>query len=109
MNYSVEVSTVTNDKEYFVNPASMSFIIEDNNIAEVDQYGRLNGKANGRTMLYFDENGNRDSLLVISEINEHKMVATDFTDASQKWTLKTSSTANFDFRSMEYKLEYGKT
>ena len=93
VNYSVEVSTVTNDKEYFVNPASMSFIIEDNDIAEVDQYGRLNGKANGRTMLYFDENGNRDSLLVISEINEHKMVATDFTDASQKWTLKTSSAA----------------
>ncbi len=93
INYPIEVTTLLNGKEFFVNPASVNFTVQDADIVTIDEEGRLNGKSNGRTEIYFEENGCRDTLLVISEINNHMMTATDFSDVADKWTLKTSSTS----------------
>ena len=85
INYAIEVLS----GDMLVNPAALTWSIDDPTIVDIDGNGVMNGLQNGRTMVRCALDGNEDSLLVVSEINEQKMpIALDdfkIKAASTKW------------------------
>ena len=85
IDYAIEVLS----GDMLVNPAALTWSIDDPTIVAIDENGVLNGLQNGRTIVRCELGGREDSLLVVSEINEPKMpIAMDdfkIKAASTKW------------------------
>ena len=69
IDYAIEVLS----GDMLVNPAALTWSIDDPTIVAIDENGVLNGLQNGRTIVRCELGGREDSLLVVSEINEPKM------------------------------------
>ena len=85
IDYAIEVLS----GDMLVNPAALTWTIDDPSIVSIDENGIMNGLQNGRTIVRCELGGKEDSLLVVSEINEPKMpIAMDefkIKAASTKW------------------------
>ena len=85
IDYAIEVLS----GDMLVNPAALTWSIDDPTIVAVDENGVLNGLQNGRTVVRCELDGKEDSLLVVSEINEPKMPIAmsefEIKAASSKW------------------------
>ena len=85
INYAIEVLS----GNMLVNPAALTWTIDDPTIVDIDANGVMNGLQNGRTIVRCELGGTEDSLLVISEINEPEMPivldAFEVKAASTKW------------------------
>jgi hypothetical protein len=69
IDYAIEVLS----GDMLVNPAALTWIIDDPTIVDIDDNGVMNGLQNGRTIVRCALGGKEDSLLVVSEINESEM------------------------------------
>jgi hypothetical protein len=85
IDYAIEVLS----GDMLVNPAALTWSIDDPTIVAIDENGVLNGLQNGRTVVRCELDGKEDSLLVVSEINEPKMPIAmsefEIKAASSKW------------------------
>ena len=82
IDYPIEVLS----GDMLVDPAAFDWIIDDPEIVEIDENGLLNGLRNGRTIVRCELDGKRDSLIVISEINEAEMIS-----SINDWAIKSAS------------------
>ena len=82
IDYAIEVLS----GDMLVNPAALTWTIDDPSIVSIDENGIMNGLQNGRTIVRCELGGKEDSLLVVSEINELKMCVD-----INAWTVKSSS------------------
>ena len=85
IDYAIEVLS----GNMLVNPAALTWTIDDPTIVDIDDNGVMNGLQNGRTIVRCELDGIEDSLLVISEINDQVMPISldgfEIKAASAKW------------------------
>ena len=86
IDYAIEVLSGS----MLVNPAALTWTIDDPSIVSIDENGVLNGLQNGRTVVRCELDGKQDSLLVVSEIN-----GTIMTAETDDWTVKSSSNSKW--------------
>ncbi len=93
-DYVIEVNATTEQITLPIFPDALTWTIADNTICEV-QNGVLNGLQNGRTYVYGEVDGNKDSLLVVVEIPEERplLLNTFAGEDAAIWTIKASSTS----------------
>ncbi len=89
-DYSIEVYTTADELTLPISPASLTWTIADNTICDIHN-GVLNGLQNGRTYVYGEIDGNKDSLLVVVQIPEERpLLWNTFTgDDAAVWEIKT--------------------
>ncbi len=93
-DYAIEVNATTNQTILPIFPAALTWTIQDNTICAIHE-GVLNGLQNGRTYVYGEVDGNKDSLLVVVQIpDERPLLWNTFAgEDADIWTIKASSTS----------------
>ncbi len=93
-DYAIEVNATTNQTTLPIFPAALTWTIEDNTVCNIHN-GVLNGLQNGRTYVYGEVDGNKDSLLVVVQIPEERPLLwnTFAGEDADIWTIKASSTS----------------
>lgn len=88
--YPIEITSIVNNEPMIISPDVFDWTIEDPSICSITD-GVLKGLANGKTMIYCQQDDFRDSLSVTVQIPPyHSQPVDDFSDA-ESWKVTSSA------------------
>lgn len=92
-DYAIEVYSTNDGRDYYVNPASVNWTIDDSNVCAITN-GTLNGVANGKTTIHGELDGITDDMQVTVEIPTTNAISFEGFVCDTTYQVATSRGAN---------------